>query len=196
MGPGDYPGMKCVRAVADALTEAFLACDREGKILVTNEAARQLFDSGGQGLENQPISVGVKHPELVSLVMEAEAGRDVRDLYMEIFDPVAGVARAFRVTMATMFVHKKKDELRILLAVRQPERIEFSQLDYHLYSKIRHEILTPLTSLRGFAELMLKRPFPKKRRNEFLQIMIGETDRLVGFLDETFSAHHDRFSRK
>lgn len=49
---------------------------------------------------------------------------------------------------------------------------------------VTHEFRTPLTSLRGFAELLLKRSYPEEKQREFLTIIRNEAARLSDLVND------------
>lgn len=67
------------------------------------------------------------------------------------------------------------------------ERKEMEALKGELLSILSHKLRTPLTSLRGFVELMLRRDYTPQERREFLTIIHNETkhltDLIADFLD-------------
>jgi signal transduction histidine kinase len=54
---------------------------------------------------------------------------------------------------------------------------------------LRHELNTPLTSIRAFSEIVLNNPeMDLARRQQFLQIVIEEAEKLTHRLDEALVA--------
>ena len=53
-----------------------------------------------------------------------------------------------------------------------------------LISTVSHELRTPLASLRGFAELMLKRNFTFEKQRELLDVIHSEAIRLTHLIDD------------
>ena len=52
-------------------------------------------------------------------------------------------------------------------------------------STVSHELRTPLTSIRAFAEMLFDRPdTPPERRQQFLGIILKETERLTRLIDQ------------
>jgi len=58
------------------------------------------------------------------------------------------------------------------------ERKETVRLKEEMVAVVSHELRTPITSLYGFAELLLKRRYPAKKQKEFLTIIHNEAVRL------------------
>jgi signal transduction histidine kinase len=50
---------------------------------------------------------------------------------------------------------------------------------------VNHELRTPLTSIRTFSELLRDRPeLPREQREEFLRVVVGETERLTRLINQ------------
>jgi len=55
---------------------------------------------------------------------------------------------------------------------------EVSNLKSYFVSSVSHEMRTPLTSIRMFAEMLRGKTLPKKKQHEYLEIVEGESGRL------------------
>jgi PAS domain S-box-containing protein len=64
------------------------------------------------------------------------------------------------------------------------ERKEVERIKDELISTVSHELRTPLASLRGFAELMLKRNFTPEKQHELLSVIHNEAIRLTHLIDD------------
>jgi two-component system, OmpR family, sensor histidine kinase VicK len=62
------------------------------------------------------------------------------------------------------------------------------QLQAELVASIAHDLRTPLTSVLGFTELLLKRDFEPTARERYLRIVNGEMRRFANLIDELFDA--------
>jgi signal transduction histidine kinase len=65
---------------------------------------------------------------------------------------------------------------------------ELVTLQSELVSSIAHDLRTPLTSLLGFTELLLKRDFDVVARERYLRIVNGEMRRFAELVDDLFDA--------
>lgn len=64
------------------------------------------------------------------------------------------------------------------------QRKELERIKDELISTVSHELRTPLASLRGFAELMLKRNFSPEKQQELLSVIHSEAIRLTHLIDD------------
>ncbi len=77
----------------------------------------------------------------------------------------ASIVYVYEVFHDHILVHKR---------VMKAEKMEVVS---HLASSISHEVRNPLTTVRGFMQMMLQSEIPEEKRKEYLKISIGEIDR-------------------
>jgi Na+/proline symporter/nitrogen-specific signal transduction histidine kinase len=62
---------------------------------------------------------------------------------------------------------------------------ELDRMKDEFVSTVSHELRTPLTSIRAFSEILLRSPdIETDRRQEFVQIIVGETERLTRLIND------------
>ncbi len=61
---------------------------------------------------------------------------------------------------------------------------ELARLKDEMVAVVSHDLRTPLTSIVGYADLLLSRQFPEAERRRFLTTIAEEGRRLGGFVDE------------
>ena len=75
--------------------------------------------------------------------------------------------------------------LNTIFLVREVRRNE--QQDSFL-NAITHELKTPITSIRLYLETLQQRPVDEAQRQEFYQIMLADTQRLIGTVEQVLRA--------
>ena len=75
--------------------------------------------------------------------------------------------------------------LNTIFLVREIRRNE--QQDSFL-NAVTHELKTPITSIRLYLETLERRQVDEARRHEFYRIMLEDTDRLLGTVDQVLKA--------
>jgi signal transduction histidine kinase len=75
--------------------------------------------------------------------------------------------------------------LNTIFLVREIRRNE--QQDSFL-NAVTHELKTPITSIRLYLETLQKRDLDEKQRNEFYQVMLEDTQRLIGTVEQVLRA--------
>ena len=83
--------------------------------------------------------------------------------------------------------------LNTIFLVREIRRNE--QQDSFL-NAVTHELKTPIASIRLYLETLQQRSVPDQQRQDFYRIMIEDTDRLLGTVDQVLKASEVRDSGK
>jgi len=82
--------------------------------------------------------------------------------------------------------------LNTIFLVREIRRNE--QQDSFL-NAVTHELKTPIASIRLYLETLQRRPVEETRRNEFYRIMLEDTDRLLGTVEQVLKAGEARHGK-
>ncbi len=75
--------------------------------------------------------------------------------------------------------------LNTIFLVREVRRNE--RQDSFL-NAVTHELKTPIASLRLYLETLQRRPIPEEKRQEFYRIMLRDTERLLGTVEQVLKA--------
>ena len=79
--------------------------------------------------------------------------------------------------------------LNTIFLVREVRRNE--QQDSFL-NAITHELKTPIASIRLYLQTLESRPLEEEQRREFYRIMLEDTDRLLGTVEQVLRASQVR----
>ncbi|HWZ45203.1 MAG TPA: HAMP domain-containing sensor histidine kinase [Candidatus Saccharimonadales bacterium] len=82
--------------------------------------------------------------------------------------------------------------LNTIFLIREIRRNE--QQDSFL-NAVTHELKTPITSIRLYLETLEKRPVEEKQRHDFYRVMLQDTDRLLGTVEQVLKAGEVRHGR-
>ena len=164
--------------MVDNMTEGVILLGEDRKILSINEAAVKLL--------NASLYINFQGKDLLYLCRERDFYEafsrafdnrkdDVQKIAMDgvvikfFFDPIFNDAGEFYGMLILMI-----DETQQSLAERS--RREFT-------SNVTHELKTPLTSISGYAELLRSGMVAEEDRNKFLDIIIGESQKLFELIN-------------
>lgn len=88
-------------------------------------------------------------------------------------------------SQAAMTLERINLQQRLLLEQAEAQRLqELSRLKSHFVSSVSHDLKTPLTSIKMFAEILSsKKNIPKGQAQEYLDIIQGESDRLARLIN-------------
>ncbi|HRI02095.1 MAG TPA: histidine kinase dimerization/phospho-acceptor domain-containing protein, partial [Pyrinomonadaceae bacterium] len=83
--------------------------------------------------------------------------------------------------------------LNTIFLVREIRRNE--QHDAFL-NAVTHELKTPIASIKLYLETLKSRPVAEAKRNEFYDIMLSDSDRLLGTVEQVLQASQTREKRR
>jgi signal transduction histidine kinase len=173
-------GMKAFTdALLDNLSISILVADAEGRLLVSNAAARTWL-AGGALEEGGPV------PPEVSAACSLEralAGESVPERDVQWGSSILEVA-----TIPLQNEHGVmqgaiclvRDVTQVRMMEQQVRRVEKMAAVGELAAGAAHEIRNPLTAIRGFIQLLQART--AAAGDEYYRIIIGEIDRIDGII--------------
>ena len=159
-------------ALTDSMSEGFVLTDKEGAVLSANASALHLMPACRVG-EKLADFAGEDTLRAVDRALEGERqeltfSRDGRSWQL-IANPV--VSRG-RVTGG------------VLLALDVTEREQRERLRREFSANVSHELKTPLTSISGFAELMMRQPMSPETVRDFSGDIYRESQRLIALVED------------
>ncbi len=160
-----------VQTLIDCMGEGVIALTEDARILRTNRAARALLQLPEMPTF-APVGTLVRQPELREVletsVIRASQAREV----------VLGGRHLF-VTSRTL---DQGGAVTTFVDVSELRRLEQVRRDF--VANASHELKTPLTSIRGFAETLLEGDPPAHLKEEFLNSIRKNTLRLQRLVDD------------
>jgi two-component system phosphate regulon sensor histidine kinase PhoR len=161
-----------MQALIDAMDEAVIAVDARGRVRRANPAARRIFSLSGdpRGLAPQEIT---RRKGFLELVKRALDGAPV---------PPTELTQDGRHLLATAQPLPTGGAVMVFLDVSVLRRLEDVRRDF--VANASHELKTPLTAIRGFAETLLDPQLPPELRAQFTQTVKANADRLQRIVDD------------
>lgn len=128
-----------------------------------------------QTAENKQIILPLIHQEtFIGLLV---TGRSDREWHSGELKQIEDIARTISIARFLEFqYHWTQEELALQESLR---RIEHDRLD-----NLLHQLKNPLTALRTFGKLLLKRILPGDRNRQIVQNMIAQSDRFQELLEQ------------
>ena len=159
-----------------------MVVDLDQRILVVNPVARELLAvedniAVGDQLERLFANCRISKEEMTKILTD----EPLRRVAITVMQPVS---RTLDMT-CTLF----QDELsrpagRVFIFRDATREKEIDRMKSQIISAVSHELRTPLTSVTGFTATLLRDPhMPKETRNDFLEIIQEEADRLTGLIE-------------
>ncbi len=173
---------KKLEAIVSGMTDAVVATDRHGVLILLNRAAEELLGVDRSHGLNRPVREGILEERLPAMLENATThGR----ITAEELPPGLVGDRVVEVHCAPYqddhgAVIGAVAVLRDVTDLRQSERLR-----RELTANVSHELRTPLTSIKGFVETLLDGAMRDEDTcRRFLTIINSEANRLVKLVDD------------
>jgi two-component system phosphate regulon sensor histidine kinase PhoR len=160
-----------MQTLIDCMAEGVVALTDDARILRTNRSAREVLQIPEPPLFS-PVGAVVRQPELRKL-LESSVVRPVSAQDVRLGD---------RSLIVSSRMLDRGGAVTTLLDVTEIRRLEEVRQDF--VANASHELKTPLTSIRGFAETLLEDDPPVDLRDEFLTSIRNNTVRLQLLVDD------------
>jgi two-component system, OmpR family, phosphate regulon sensor histidine kinase PhoR len=161
-----------MQALIDAMAEAVIAVDADGRVSRTNPAARRIFSLSDDARGIPPEEVA-RRQGFLRLVRRALAGAPV---------PATELEQDGRTLLATAEPLPSGGAVMVFLDVSELRRLEDVRRDF--VANASHELKTPLTAIRGFAETLLDPEIPPPLREQFTRTVRDNAERLQRIVDD------------
>ena len=183
-----------MKSVLENLSHSVVGIDREGKIIIFNQSAEQLFNNTEGKVIGKKIwdimEINDFTRTFISLVKESEPST------LEQVIPFPDN----KIFLVKMFPVRNTDErvigaIAILEDLTAMHKMEKTINDF--VAMVSHELKTPLTSIKGFVETLLEGGLSNPQvTRRFLQVINEETNRMarlvIGLLDLTHIMREDK----
>lgn len=158
-------------AVLESLEEGVLALDERGMVVRINQRARTLLELGAA--PPFPRELLPRDHEL-RVAVEASLGGDATPpTETRLYDRTLVVASRPLATRGAVVT---------VLDLTQLRRLETVRRDF--VANVSHELKTPLTAVRGFAETLLDDEIPADQRRAFAQTIRDNAERMQRIVDD------------
>jgi two-component system, OmpR family, phosphate regulon sensor histidine kinase PhoR len=159
-------------AVLDAVTEGILQLDAGGRMVRANPSARALLGMGGGGI-GQPITMHVKSAELRRLL--GGAASEARSAEVAVGER--------RLLVSSRPLPGEGGAVVAFVDLTEVRRLEAVRRDF--VANVSHELKTPLTSIRGYAETLLSdAALLPETQHQFLEVIHRNADRLHRIVED------------
>lgn len=170
-----------LEAVLLSMFEGVMVVDPASRILLINQALRDVFSIKGDVAGRKPIEV-IRNVEI-----------------QEITDNVIILNRRFETKEIAVIMPEEKILLVHAAPVIRAERIEGAVLVFHditglrrlerirqdFVANVSHELRTPVSSIKGYAETLLEGALEDKgHAKEFVNIIYSSSERLARLIDD------------
>jgi len=173
-------------AVLRGMTEGVLAVDGGGRVLTMNAAAARLLGAGTDHAEGRVVEEVVRNPQLQTFV-EAALSAD-EPIEGDLTVHVDGRPRSVQAHGARLEPANGEAPGAVIVLNDISRLREYEAIRRDFVANVSHEIKTPVTSIKGFAETLLDGALDDRDDSErFLRIIVGQADRLSAIIEDLLS---------
>ena len=177
-----------VEAVIHAISDGVLVMDAFGDLVLTNEAAKEIFGFEFEPGRRKPVEETVTDERFLALLREMQdQGSLVPHRTAEWIQGEGEQARTYRVILNTVFEGAKRERITGVVAVLHDvtREKEIARTKSDFVSSVSHELKAPLASIRAYAETLVdgEASGPEEAR-EFLHVILAETQRLSRLIEK------------
>ena len=174
---------KKIDQVAAVLKEAVILLDEKGKLLFHNAQAREIFYLDEQHPTHY-LNEMIRSPDIMDIFRQClkKKNRVIKDCVFRKKDQY--LESNFQVTALPFFDEKRNTV--VLLFYDQTNIKESQQAHIDFVSNVSHELKTPLTSIRGYVDILIQDLSQKKfhQFENFLQILLRNCKRMADLIDD------------
>lgn len=173
-----------VNLILDCMDEGFLLLDERGDLLASNRAARNLFGVSEDGRDAAGLMVFTRSRRLRDSMELCHAQKNA--VVLDVDDlPQAGHSLRFFLSPVTgrQYEGQSVGTSILISDVTELKRAERIRADFT--ANVSHELKTPLTSIKGFTDMlssgMVTSPEDQKRFSSLIGV---EVDRLIALIND------------
>ncbi len=172
-------------AILDSMIEGVLALDSEGRIIDLNPACSRMFRIDPAAVRGRPIHEILRKADLLAFVDEALASALPQKRDIVFHDD----QQRWFTASGTALYDRRKQRIGVLLVLNDVTRLrKLENVRREFVANASHELRTPVTSIKGFAETLLDRGIENPQdAQRFLTIILNQANRLDALVSDILS---------
>jgi two-component system phosphate regulon sensor histidine kinase PhoR len=176
-----------LQTILKGMMEGVLVVDGRGRILMVNDALRNVLSLTSDVTDKMPLEV-IRNAELEGAI--TNVAREGKNMALELNVAVPG-GRIFEVNVVGILpssnsTGKGSEGVRGAVAVfHDITRLkELEKIRQDFVANVSHELRTPLTTIKGYAETLLEGALKEEVASQFVQVIKKHTDRLTKIVED------------
>jgi two-component system phosphate regulon sensor histidine kinase PhoR len=168
-------------SILSSMTEGVLAIDRQGKVLLVNDALKQMFELNSSFYQRPHYEI-IRDHDLNQFIKEVLSAKEEKVKEVSFFHPQE---KDFMIHSA-LVQQEKKDAIFAVFVfhdITELKKLERVRKDF--VANVSHELKTPLTSIKGFVEALQDGAVNDLEQSKrFLSIISQHTDRMNNIISD------------
>lgn len=162
-------------SILSNLVTGVILINHDGNVEMVNKAATELLGKSSDILVNNHYRANLMHLNIDRMIRQVVEEDEPRSREVSLYTPNEVI---LEVNVAPYYGQswEKRGVIIALHNITKLKHLEGVRRDF--VANVSHELKTPVTSVRGFAETILQNEMPKETEREFIQIIYDESDRL------------------
>ncbi|MDH5751248.1 MAG: ATP-binding protein [Deltaproteobacteria bacterium] len=170
------------QAVLSSMTEGVLAVSASMRVLNINQAAARMFEVPADGARGRDLIEVIRNPAMRRFITETLANDEPLERELEL----GGIFIQAHGTRLRDEKNRALGALLVLNDVTGLRRLENVRREF--VANVSHELKTPITSIRGFAETLLGGAVnDQEKARSFLEIILNQSVRLEEIIEDLLS---------
>lgn len=167
-----------LQSLLNGLREGVICLDKKGTVLFQNDRVRSdLIQSSGTG---KPYFKAIKHHALLELI-HAKLSPEINSDKQSQTEIESG-RRSYRASIRP--VHIEGEPVLFLVIINDiTEELNTRRIREDFLQNASHELKTPITSIRGYAETLIDRTADEKQAH-FLSAILRNTERMQNIIED------------
>lgn len=171
-----------LKHVLTGMEEGVLVIDEDEKIILVNQSLQELLDLESD-LINQDLTAVVENQEVEDGFEKVLQTGEVQHYEFTVMNN--GLERRILVNCAPIYLENNQLWAVVGLFNDISERWRFEKLQQNFVANVSHELKSPLSSIKGSTEVLADGVVQdKERKQEYLDIILDETERLSNMVEE------------
>jgi two-component system, OmpR family, phosphate regulon sensor histidine kinase PhoR len=166
-----------VLGMFESITEGIVQVGSDGRFLHVNAAARSLLGLPVNA-EGKAVASLIRSADLRAVIERAVRGEDLGPTEVLIDD------RQLLVSPQRARVTREPTQSVVVSVVDLTELRHLETVRRDFVANVSHELKTPLTSIRGYAETMIADELPRDLQVQFLEVVQRNASRLQRIVEE------------
>ncbi|HXX34106.1 MAG TPA: ATP-binding protein [Thermodesulfobacteriota bacterium] len=176
-----------LQTILRGMTEGVLVVDGRARILMVNNALRQLLALSSDVSDRMPVEI-IRNAELEEAIRKAIRVGESISLELDINKSGEKTIEVSVVSIHPSRTRMEEDSEGIRGAVAVFHDItrlkQLEKIRQDFVANVSHELRTPLTTIKGYAETLLDGALKEDQAFQFVQVIQRHTDRLTKIVED------------